>query len=86
MSSSAKAMLLAAIIGSCAYLSLAAEKAAWNSPSGQDFATVGGNFRINDTRRSRRSLPQTFRAWAARGWCIPPANREAGAWRPRRSS
>jgi len=43
MSSSAKAMLLAAIIGSGAYLSFAAEKATWNSPSGQDFPTVGGN-------------------------------------------
>src|ERR1700677_4658304 len=43
MSSSAKGMLLAAIIGSSAYLSFAAAKAAWNSPSGQDFATVGSN-------------------------------------------
>ena len=43
MSSSAKAMPSGAIIGSCAYLSFAAEKAAWNSPSGQDFATVGGS-------------------------------------------
>src|SRR6201999_1435950 len=43
MSSSAKAMLLAAIIGIGAYLSFAAEKATWNSPSGQDFPTVGGN-------------------------------------------
>jgi quinohemoprotein ethanol dehydrogenase len=67
MSSSAKATLLAAIIGSCAYLSFAAEKAAWNSPSGQDFATVGGN--LANQRYS--SLSQ-----------IAPANiaRLGGAW------
>ncbi len=67
MSKAARRIVLGAGLAACLFVSFAAQKAAWDAPSGKDFPTAGGNF--GNQRYS--SLTQ-----------ITPANlsRLGGAW------